>query len=127
MTFPSPGDLPDPGIEPGPPVLQADSLSSEPSESLAPNNSAAEHRERKLLERQREIHQVTEQAQGFPGGSDGKESAQEIRVQSFGQEDPLEKEIVAHSSIIAREISQTEEPGGLQSMGSQKSWTRLSS
>ena len=64
--------------------------------------------ERKLLEAQREIHQITEQAQGFPGGSDGKESAQEIWVQSLGKEDPLEKEIVAHSSIIAREISWTE-------------------
>ena len=41
-------------------------------------------------------------------------------VQSLGQEDPLEKEMVTHSSILAWEIIWTEEPGGLQSMGSQR-------
>ena len=50
---------------------------------------------------------------------------QEARVQSLGQDDPLEKEIATHSSILAWRIPWTEEPGGLQSMGSQ-SWTRLS-
>ena len=50
---------------------------------------------------------------------------QEMQVQSLGQEDPLEKEIAIHSSILAWEIPWTEEPGGLQSMGSQ-SRTRLS-
>ena len=43
-----------------------------------------------------------------------------LLVQSLGWEDPLEKEMVTHSSILAREISWTEEPGGLESMGSQK-------
>ena len=42
---------------------------------------------------------------------------QETRVQSLGQEDPLEKEMAAHSSVLAWEIPWTEEPGGLQSMG----------
>ena len=46
---------------------------------------------------------------------------QEIWVQSLGQEDPLEKEMAAHSSILAWEIPWTEEPGGLQAMGLQKS------
>ena len=41
-------------------------------------------------------------------------------VQSLGQEDPLEKGMATHSSILARRISWTEEPGGLQSMGSQR-------
>ena len=41
---------------------------------------------------------------------------QEMRVQSQGQEDPLEKEMATHSSILAWEIPGTEEPGGLQSM-----------
>ena len=50
---------------------------------------------------------------------------QEMQIQSLGQEDPLEKEIATHSSILAWEIPWTEEPGGLQSMGSQ-SRTRLS-
>ena len=44
----------------------------------------------------------------------------ETRVQSLGQEDPLEKEMATHSSIPAWRIPWTEEPGGLQSMGSQK-------
>ena len=45
---------------------------------------------------------------------------QETWVWSLGQEDPLEKEMATHSSILAWEIPQTEEPGGLQSMGSQR-------
>ena len=51
---------------------------------------------------------------------------QETRVQSLGQEDPLEKEIATHSDILAWEIPLTGEPGGLKSMGSQKSQTQLS-
>ena len=51
----------------------------------------------------------------------------EIQVQSLSQEDSLEEEMAAHSSILAWEIPRTQEPGGLQSMWSQKSWTRLSS
>ena len=43
---------------------------------------------------------------------------QETRVQLLGQEDPLEKGVATHSSILAWKIPQTEEPGGLQSMGS---------
>ena len=46
---------------------------------------------------------------------------QETWVQSLGQEDPLEKEMATHSSILAWEIPWTEEPGRLQSMGSQES------
>ena len=45
---------------------------------------------------------------------------QEIRVQSLGWEDPLEKEMATHSSILAWRIPWTEEPGGLQSTGSQR-------
>ena len=44
---------------------------------------------------------------------------QETGVQSLGQEDPLEKEMATHSSILAWEIPSTEEHGRLQSMGSQ--------
>ena len=42
---------------------------------------------------------------------------QERRVQSLDQEDPMEKEMATHSSILAGEIPWTEEPDGLQSMG----------
>ena len=44
----------------------------------------------------------------------------ETRVLSLDQEDPLEKEMAAHSSILAWRIPWTEEPGGLQSTGSQR-------
>ena len=53
-------------------------------------------------------------------------AVKEIQVQSLGQEDSLEKKMATHSSILAWEIPWTEEPDGLQSMGLQKSWTRLS-
>ena len=43
---------------------------------------------------------------------------QETRVQSLGQDDPLEKGMATHSSILVWKIPWTEEPGGLQSMGS---------
>ena len=46
---------------------------------------------------------------------------QETWVRFLGREDPLEEEMATHSSILAWEISWTEEPGGIQSMGSQKS------
>ena len=45
-------------------------------------------------------------------------AVQETCVRSLGWEDPLEKEIATHSGILAWKISWTEEPGGLQSMGS---------
>ena len=45
-------------------------------------------------------------------------AVQENWVQSVGQEDPLEKEMVTHSIILAWRIEWAEEPGGLQSMGS---------
>ena len=53
-----------------------------------------------------------------PGGSVVKslpamQETQEMRVQSLGQEDPLEEEMASHSSILARKIPWTEEPGGL--------------
>ena len=47
-------------------------------------------------------------------------------VQSLGWEDPLEKEMTTQPNILAWEILWTEEPGGLQSMGLQKSWAWLS-
>ena len=45
---------------------------------------------------------------------------QKTRVQSLDGEDPLEKEMATHSSILAWGLPWTEEPGGLQSMGSQR-------
>ena len=85
MPFPSPGDLPNPGIEPRSPTLQADALPSEPPGKLEYRNTGT-------------------------------------WVQSLGQEDPQEKEMATYSIILAWKIPWTEEPSGLQSMGSQ-SWT----
>ena len=47
-------------------------------------------------------------------------AVQETWILSLGWEDPLEKEIATHSSILAWEIPRTEAPGGLQSMGSER-------
>ena len=60
---------------------------------------------------------------GFPQGSVVKnppamQQMQETQVRSLGQEDPLEEEMVIHSSILTWKIPWTEEPGGLQSKGS---------
>ena len=57
----------------------------------------------------------------FPGGSDSKASAcnAEDLGSSLGQKDPLEKAMAPHSSTLAWKIPWTEEPGRLQSMGSQ--------
>ena len=63
---------------------------------------------------------------GFPRWLSGKEATcqckemQEMKVRSLGQEDPLEEEMATHSRILAWRIPWTEEPGGLQSMGSQR-------
>ena len=61
----------------------------------------------------------------FPSGSavkilPAKQEMQEMRVQSLGQENPLEESMATHSSILAWRIPRTEELGGPQSMGSQK-------
>ena len=62
----------------------------------------------------------TLQCEGFPGGSDGKASACDAWVRSLGWEDLLEKEMATHSSTLAWKIPWTKEPGGLESMGSQR-------
>ena len=60
---------------------------------------------------------------GFPGGTVVKplpaSAGDEMQVQSLGLQDPLEKEMATHSSILAWDIPWTEEPGGLQSIGPQ--------
>ena len=62
---------------------------------------------------------------GFPGGASREEPVCQSRrrktqVQSLGWEDPLEEGLATHSSIVAWRIPWTEEPGRLQSMGSQR-------
>ena len=65
---------------------------------------------------------------GFPNGSvvknpSGMQETQETGVLSLSKEDPLEEEMATHSSILPWRIPWTEEPGGLQSMGSHMSGT----
>jgi len=62
---------------------------------------------------------------GFPGGSVVKnpptmQETQMTRVRSLGQEHPLDEAMATHFNILAWEIPWTEEPGGLQSLGSQR-------
>ena len=73
-----------------------------------------------------EIQTIIEMS--YPGGSaiENLTTMQETGVRSLGGEDPLEQEMATHSSILAWRIPWTEEPGGLQSMGLQKSQTGLS-
>ena len=65
---------------------------------------------------------------GYPGGSVVKNRlpVQELWFPFMSQEDPLEKEMATHSGLFVWKILWTEEPGGLQSMGSQKSGIWLS-
>ena len=58
--------------------------------------------------------------EGLPRGTSGKEPDTGDRVPSLGHEDPLEEGIATHSSILTWRIPCTEEPSGLQSMGSQR-------
>ena len=66
--------------------------------------------------------ELNKRSWGFPGSSEVKASACNAGdlVQSLGQEDPLEKEMATHSSILACRIPWMEKPGGLQSTGSQR-------
>ena len=133
--FPSPGDLPNPGIEPRSPALQADSLLSKPPGKSKYTGVGS-------LSLLQPILQTQESNWGLLHGrwslyyylSNNKIyiscllaqtvknllAMKETPVQSPGWEDPLEKEMVTHSSILAWRIPWTEEPGGLKSMGSQR-------
>ena len=116
LSFPSPGDLPDPGIKPRSPHCRQilDHLS---------------HQEGSPLEGDCFFNFFKGNIfypKSFPSGSVVKnppamqETRQRPWVQSLGWEDPLEKEMATRSSILALRIPWTEEPGGLQSMGSQR-------
>ena len=104
LSFPSPEDLPNPGIKPRSPALQADALLSEP-----PGKNLY-------------IITLTKLNQSYPGHSDGKESACNTGDPGLipGSGDPLEKGMATHSSILAWRIPWTEELGRLQSTGSER-------
>ena len=94
LPFPSPGDLPNPGIEPRSSTLQADALPSEPPGNRSVNNN------KQLVN-------------NLP-------AMQETWVRSLSQEDPLEKRMATNSSIVAWRSPWTEEAVGLQSMEGHK-------
>ena len=111
LPFLSPGDLLNPQIKPESPALQADSSSSEPPRS--PQVGVVLH----LLSVSIDLfildlkYLAAQMVKHLP-------TVWETQVQSLGREDPLEKEMATHSSTLAWKIPWTEEPGSLQSMGS---------
>ena len=104
LLFPSPGDLPDPGIEPLSTCISCIADGFFTAEPLEPAGKPQSNMAWYL---------VAQRLKRLP-------AMWETWVQSLGQEDPLEKEMATHSSILAWRIPRTEEPGGLQSMGSQR-------
>ena len=70
----------------------------------------------KRLGLQGNLSAMAQQVKNLPA----MQETQETLVRFLSREDPLEKEMATHSSILACEIPWTEEPGGLQSMGSQR-------
>ena len=111
MPFPSPEVLPNLGMEIASlvsPTLQVDSFPLVP-----PGNPMQEQ----LINYMPSFHTMD-----FPSGSVVKNlpAMQETWVQSLGWEDPLEQGMATHSSILAWRIPWTEEPGGLQFIGSQR-------
>ena len=87
-------------------------------------NSMTKHRKPEEMKRFRKRRVIIgrQGLEGLPWWFSGTESAcsGETRVLSLGWEDPLEKRVAAHSSILDWKILRIEEPGGLQSMGSQR-------
>ena len=107
VVFPSPEDLPNPGIEPKSPALRRGSLPAEPQGKPEISLRNFHYNPLTLL---------AQQVKNLPAVQETKE----MRVWSLNQEDPLEEEMAAHSSILAWKIPWTEEPGRLQSMGLQR-------
>ena len=100
MPFPSPGDLSDPGIEPGSPTLKTDFLLSEHT----------------LVKK---VFIFINFLLVFPGGSVVKNlpAIQETQIQSLVREDPPEKGMATHSSILSWRIPWIEKPGRLHPWG----------
>ena len=132
LSFPSPGDLPDSGIEPSSPTLQADSLPSEPPGNPLRHYSTCQlilscptemHlwslKEVNAYIKYTTYHVYRPTFLVFPHlyVLENLLAMQETQVWLLGQEDPLEKEMTTHSTILAWRIPWTEEPGGLHPWG----------
>ena len=116
LPFPSPGDLPDPGIEPGSPALQADALPSKPKMpnyfvNKGPSSQGYGFSSAHVWMWTSLVTQTVKRLS----------TMRETQVRSqVSREDPLEKEMAIHSSTIAWKIPWTEDPGRLQSIESQR-------
>ena len=127
LPVPSPGDLPDPGIENAYPALQADSSSLSHQGSCMPLSQGYIYIHipkvcslrifwdliSSTLLSPIYIYMVTQMVKNLP-------AMKETWVWSLGREDPLEKGLETHTSILAYAILWTQEPGGLQSMALQR-------
>ena len=127
LPFPSSGGLADPGIEPRSSALQADALTSEPPGKpigllsyihflFFCQSDRLVHLFILFLKNSLRFNWTSLVAQTVKRLS----TMRETQVRSLGWEDPLEKEMAIHSSTAAWKIPWTEEPGRLQSMGSQR-------
>ena len=110
LPFPSPGDLPNPGIGPGSPAVQADALPPKPQFNSWLGKICWR---KESLPTSTRAFLVAQLVKNPP-------AVWETWVQSLGWKDPLEKEIATHSNTLAWKIPWTEEPGRLQSMGLQR-------
>ena len=120
LPFPSPGDLPDPEIEPvylGSPALAGRfftiELPRKPKYVCMYTHTHTHTHTHTYTYTHVKASLVAQMVKNLP-------ARQETKVQSLDQEDPLEKGMATHFSILAWKIPCTEEPGGLQSMRSQR-------
>ena len=113
LPFPSPGYLPKPGIKPMSPALADGFFTTEPpgKPNISFICSWLSYKWNNFMSSIVYLP-MAQTVKNLP-------AMQETRVQSLGQEDPLKKEMVTNAGIFAWRIPWTEEPGGLQSMGSQ--------
>ena len=117
LPLPSPGDLLHPGIEPRSPALQVDSLPTELQGKLLSNSTCLMPCTSSYFS-----SVICLMYKGFPVAWMVKNlpAVQETQVQPLSQEEPLEKGMAIHTSILAWRIPWTEEPGRLQAMGAQR-------
>ena len=123
LPFPSPGDLPDPGIEPGSPSLFTFMhwrRKWQPTPVFLPRESQGWGSLVGCRLWRRTESDMTEQLSLHFTSVTEFSSLKETQVQFLGREDPLEKEMAIHPSILAWRIPWTEESGRLQSTGLQK-------
>ena len=128
LPFPSAGELPHSGIRPTFPALAGRFFITELSGKPKHWGHGSEETNNGISFCRQTVHVIIRKLScqcDFPGSASAKESACQSRrhetwIRSLGREEPLEKEMATHSNILAWKLPWTEEPGGLQSMGSQR-------